>query len=225
MLDWFKGKDVALVGSAGALFDQKYGAQIDQHEVVVRINRGVIIKDKDAQGTKTDYWAVGKPKTVQDLIDTHTYKGNIHLSVGDRGKKHPKIDYYIPMKTLNSLIGELGHKKPSSGLMILYHIYMSNPKSLSLYGFDWNKSGTWYHIPWSAPHDWGREERFIRKKYLSQENVHYFDLPKTDKKLKFKDTILKEDWFTPEQQKTVDKKRSTYLKQHIDKLFWKDNGN
>ena len=211
MFDWFRGKDVALVGSAGALFDQKHGAQIDQHEVVVRINRGVIIKDKEAQGTKTDYWAIGNPITVKDLIDTHTYRGNIHLSPEHRGK-HP---YYLPTKMFNSLTREYGHTKPSSGLMILYYIYESNPKSLSLYGFDWYKSGTWYYIPWKHSHDWDREEKFIRKKYLSQENVHYFDLPKNDKKLKFKDAINKEEnWFSPEKQREIDEERSKYFKKY-----------
>ena len=227
MLEWFKGKDVALIGSAGSLFDQEYGKQIDEHEVVVRINRGVIIKSQRSQGSKTDYWAMGDPRLVKDLLDTHTCKGVIHTSVNHRekSKKHPKIDCYIPMNIANSLIKEFGHRKPSSGLYILHYIYISNPKSLSLYGFDWNESGTWYHIPWNTAHDWNREKKFIRKKYLSQENVHYFDLPKNGKKIKFKDAIQKEDWYNSEVQKEVDKKRSIYLKQHIDELSYRDEDN
>jgi hypothetical protein len=222
MLEWFKDKDVALIGSAGALFEQEYGKQIDEHEVVVRINRGVIIKSQKSQGSKTDYWAIGKPKTVSDIISNYKFKGNIHLAETDRNPKHPNIDFYIPISILNKLKSpnEYNHRKPSSGLMILYYIFQCKPKSLSLYGFDWNKSGTWYHIPWNHSHDWQCEEKYIKNRILNQTNVSYYKPKKTNKKLKFKDSILQENWFTPEQQKMVDENRSKYIEENSDDISY-----
>ena len=46
----WKNKDVAIVGSAVSLFGNKLGKQIDKHEIVVRVNRGILIKDESSQG-------------------------------------------------------------------------------------------------------------------------------------------------------------------------------
>jgi len=161
MLEWFKNKDVAIIGGAESLFDQGYGKTIDQHEVIVRINRSVIIKDQEHQGSRTDYWAIGHHKTVEDLFDKISCK-NFHLSHKRPKTPHPKIDFYLPMDLLNNLRLNLGHEKPSSGLMALDYINNCNPKSITIYGFDWRETPTWYYTDTDyQPHDWNLEKKYI----------------------------------------------------------------
>lgn len=181
MKEWFYNKNVALVGSSESLFMHSFGDKIDSHEVVCRINRGVIIKDPIAQGKRTDIWAIGQAKTVEDLLDSCCVK-NIHLSHKGRTynntwEGHPKINYYMPMEILDDLRNDLGHKKPSSGLMIAYYIFVSNPKSVTLYGFDWKKTNTWYFEEGAyQPHDWNLEKDYFQKTFLSTDKFKYENL-------------------------------------------------
>lgn len=54
---WFKDKRVALVGGADSALKEKSGAYIDGFDVVVRINKGVEVldKQKDYVGSRTDF--------------------------------------------------------------------------------------------------------------------------------------------------------------------------
>ena len=53
----FENKTVALVGSAGYLSDYSFGKEIDNHDIVVRVNKGVDIVNNTSflkLGSKTD---------------------------------------------------------------------------------------------------------------------------------------------------------------------------
>lgn len=54
--DWFKGKRVVVIGGADSVLKEKLGEYIDGFDVVVRINKGVEVleKQKEYVGTKTD---------------------------------------------------------------------------------------------------------------------------------------------------------------------------
>jgi hypothetical protein len=173
MQKWFENKNVALVGGAQSLFDRMHGNEIDSHEVVCRINRSVLIKDAAAQGNKTDIWSIGVPNTVEDLFPTVKIK-NFHLShkrrvYNGKNESHPNIDFYMPMKVLDNLRGDLGHEKPSSGLMSLYYILYCSPKSIKMYGFDWKETPTWYYEETIyQPHNWLLEKTYIEKILLNR---------------------------------------------------------
>ena len=180
MLEWFKNKDVAIVGGAASLFNDKLGNKIDEHEVVVRINRGILIRDESSQGKRTDIWAIGQPITVEDLFDNVKYEHNFHLSHKGRSHIHSKIEYYLPMKILNKLRKKLKHDKPSSGLMAMHYICECVPKTVTLYGFDWKATPTWYYedvaqlinIPSDyQPHDWKIEKEYVENNFLSLPNI------------------------------------------------------
>jgi len=161
MHDWFRKKSVAIIGGAQSLFDKQYGSEIDTHDVVVRINRSIIIKDSQAQGNKTNVWAIGHHKTVEDLFDTIDVK-NIHLSHKRPKTPHPKINYYLPLDILDELRQDIKHQKPSSGLMTLHYVNFCIPKSITVYGFDWRETPTWYYTDTNyQPHDWELEKQYI----------------------------------------------------------------
>lgn len=55
--NWFKGKRVVIIGGADSVLKEKLGDYIDNFDVVVRVNRGVevIEKQKEYVGTRTDF--------------------------------------------------------------------------------------------------------------------------------------------------------------------------
>ena len=55
------GKSVAIVGNAQSLLDQDFGAEIDEHDHVVRINLGLPLRlPRDACGERTTLWATAR---------------------------------------------------------------------------------------------------------------------------------------------------------------------
>lgn len=56
-INWFRGKRVAIIGGADSVMAAKLGEYIDEFDVVVRINKGVhvIEKQKEFVGTRTDF--------------------------------------------------------------------------------------------------------------------------------------------------------------------------
>ena len=150
----FKDKDVAIIGSSKSLFDKKDGSEIDKHEVVVRINKGVVIKDADSQGRKTDIWCFGVPNQIKSVLTLNEEIIQCTLHVGRKGRQYDKSSSFIPNKfisldTINRLCDKLGYKyqgywKPSTGLIVLYSILECFPRKASVYGFDFNGKGAWY---------------------------------------------------------------------------------
>lgn len=170
--DWVKNRTVALVGNAQSLFDHAHGQLIDGNDVVCRLNRGIIIQRALSQGNRTDLWAVGHPKFVNDIIDQYPCKCLIHVSSKGRHNPDPRVDFYIPMDLINTLCHDLGHAKPSTGLAMICAILDAGPKCLTLYGFDWKKTPTWYFKQGAyQPHDWLLEKNFVYSQYVSKSMV------------------------------------------------------
>jgi hypothetical protein len=59
--DWFAGRSVALVGNAPAILTQQRGAEIDEHDLVIRMNAAMPYPDNAAAiGRRTDFWATAR---------------------------------------------------------------------------------------------------------------------------------------------------------------------
>jgi hypothetical protein len=183
MIDQFKNKKVVIVGNSLSLFEKKFGEDIDSYQIVCRINRGIVIKNSLSQGTKTDVWAYSIPRIVEDLFSTVTCENTIHLANKHRSIKvegyklkqfqsDTRTKYYYPVEWWNMLVSNLGFDKPSSGLMLLDLISRSEPKSITLYGFDWKESPTWYFQEATTEHNWHLEKSYIYKNFLNNDNIH-----------------------------------------------------
>lgn len=182
MLNWFQNKSIAIVGNATSLFSNNFGEEIDSYEIVCRINRGVIIKDRSSQGSKIDVWAYSISRLVEDLFDSVSCKNTIHLShkhrktkvAGEKLKQfrpHKYTKFWYPLDKLATLTQSLESTTPSSGLILLDLIFQSNPKNVTLYGFDWKKSPTWYFQESSTEHNWKLEKEYIENTYLNKEHI------------------------------------------------------
>jgi len=182
MFELFNRKHIAIVGNSQSLFDFSYGLEIDSHEVVCRINRGVIIKDYKVQGTKINVWAYSILRIVEDLFSKVKCHNTIHLSEKHRktrvdGKKlkqfqaHAQTKFWYPMETLKELQQALNYDRPSSGLILLYLVYRCNPASINLFGFDWKKTPTWYFQESITEHNWQLEKKFVKENFLNKSNI------------------------------------------------------
>lgn len=185
MKKYFKQKTVAVVGNSMSLFEKDYGSSIDKNDIVIRINRGILIKDESKQGKKTDVWAYATERVVSDLFSLNLCSNTIHLSKKQRFYKnpnykkkiyegHPCSKYYIPLDVLEKLNQDLTFTIiPSSGLIITYYLSCCDPKEVNLYGFDWKETPTWYRNK-KDDHDWNTEKNFFLNFLLTKTNINLF---------------------------------------------------
>lgn len=173
----FHNKNIALIGNSVALQNFNLGADIDDNDIICRINKGPILNDKQKYGTRTDVLFYSDPKIITDdvlsVLDNNTkfivsptrHKNNIFPN---------RYTYIIDNKFYNKIITTTGYKNlgsqwPSNGLVASFLILEQNPKKLTLFGFDWNKHKTFYqHRHKNEPrHDWNLESQYL----MSQQKV------------------------------------------------------
>lgn len=153
--NFIKGKSVALVGNAKSIFDKANGKDIDAHEVVIRFNRGFITAP-DAQGTKTDILILA---CELNLDEKASYKA--YYSINRSGNTRCG-DLTIGNKMRARLRAWIG-KQPSSGFMAIDLCREAGAKSIDLYGFDFEKTPTFYNPEgYVTHHDYNTEEIIVR---------------------------------------------------------------
>jgi len=160
------GKSVAVVGNAISIRSKTHGRLIDEHDVVVRLNRGPILS-YETSGSKTDIFATsvwissglfhGRNASLFLWLTPKTK--NFPEWVKKDGSKAEALPKHIH-KYLCSYIGA----RPSSGLMAIEAVMRCNPEKLSIFGFDWfsscSLSGS--HTAATSPHDFKAELRYIK---------------------------------------------------------------
>lgn len=160
------GKSIAIIGNARSLFDAKYGNQIEQHDIIVRLNKG-FVKNPDAQGHSTDFWGL-TPELSEDEIDQFFAPRVILFLIPKLRHLHiykpenvAKLVFYARRYWLQdrNLIG----RRPSSGFMtISYLLRLDVAKSITLYGFDFGATDTFYNpSEYKTPHNYAREAEII----------------------------------------------------------------
>ena len=139
---------VALVGSAQSLLDTAYGAEIDSHDLVIRINQGAFADlQSDSTGLRTDYVFLtltgGTPWAKWSFLRRArraAAKGIVLMSA--KGRRLGPIDLarffrHYPARWQDELIERLGHR-PSTGAMAVDFLEKTlvDIRQLDLYGFD-----------------------------------------------------------------------------------------
>jgi hypothetical protein len=176
----FTNKKIALVGNADSLSRQLFGKKIDNHEIICRINKGPLTCCKDTHGIRTDILFYGNseiiiPEVTDILGDTvlyvltHTkFKNSQFLSKNSYEFTQERVDIF------KSIVGYTQKGKwPSTGLSAVMFILEHNPLSLSLFGFDWGTTPTFYQkdeITGGSRHDWNLEKSYI----FSQKQIQVF---------------------------------------------------
>lgn len=153
--NFIKGKSVALVGNAKSIFDGKHGKDIDAHDVVIRFNRGFITAP-DAQGAKTDILILA---CELNLGEKASYKA--YYSINRSGNTRC-VDLTLGNITRSRLRAWIG-KQPSSGFMAIDLCREADAAKIDLYGFDFEKTPTFYNPEgYITHHDYNTEEIIVR---------------------------------------------------------------
>mgnify|MGYP000939954898 CR=1 FL=1 len=162
------GRDVALVGNAQSLFSSP--RPIDRHELVARINRGYRLDAAKAAmaGTRMDLlltsWFPGQ--VVREMLSACGHVAWMSPSGRDRLRR---IDagqmYFYPLEWHEELQRSLATgSRPSTGCMAIDLLMrLIGPGTVTLYGFDFWQSPTWYTgEARPGPHSPSEEELFVR---------------------------------------------------------------
>ncbi|RWR13731.1 glycosyltransferase family 29 protein [Paenirhodobacter populi] len=158
------GKRVALVGNARALADTMHGAEIDAHDLVVRINRAPM-PSPESHGLRTDWLALA-----------------VRLDAAERARLHParilwmshkrkRLDwdtatspgfYLHPLADYRALKARIG-AQPTTGAMLIDLFSRSDMAGLTLFGFDFfaSLSLSGHRTAEQVPHDFSAEARFV----------------------------------------------------------------
>lgn len=155
VIDYIKDKRVAIVGNARSLFMDKYGSEIDKNDVIIRFNKGFITQP-ESQGTNTTVLILGceinKPE-----IDRY----NAMFTVNRSGHYRNAVEYTISNFDRKLLFDKLG-SQPSTGFMAVDLCLTAQAKKISLFGFDWGRTDTFYNPKgYETQHDYFQEEKVI----------------------------------------------------------------
>lgn len=164
IIHYLEFKDIALVGNASSILNSY--KDIDKHEVVCRINRGIPRGNERCMGHRTDILFTATK--VDKYLDVFNAK-YILWTTADKSLVTNKIEelaYRNPPEDWEAVKAKCpADKLPSTGLVAIeFLIKNTNFKSLTLYGFDSFASGTFYHNnnnqPWHSP--------LFEKEYLEE---------------------------------------------------------
>ena len=181
MKEWFEGKTVAVIGNSMALFNKSYGAEIDAHDVVVRINKAAMLYTRQeaskSHGTKTHvrvFWSAAEYKSFFSKLPKHVKK----MHAGHQGRTPNNVglvDFVYPESRYKELKKHAGkHSNPTTGLITLDYIAACNPKHVDVYGFDWKATATFTDPEMkrekACPHDYPTEKEYCAKTFFSRDN-------------------------------------------------------
>ena len=151
LADLTAGKSVALVGNSIKLLDAGLGDEIDSHDVVIRMNRG-LPNAYDSIGSKTTIWTVGRywpdlepPKDCELIM----WMKLTQLGVSDyyRAKQHwartTEIQWWshADEQAATDFVGA----PPGTGIRLLWWLKsFGTPRAVQTYGMDcWKAVSHW----------------------------------------------------------------------------------
>lgn len=160
VIRYLTGKRVAIVGNAQSIFGQNN--DIDSYDVVIRFNKG-FITDPQAQGTKTSIVIMACNLTLEEKA---SYKAEYYIN---RSSQTQSGDYTISDEYRKRLKQRIG-KQPTSGFMAINLCLDAKAKEIALYGFDWEKTKTFYNPDdYVTKHDYKTEEAIVRE--MAKNNI------------------------------------------------------
>ncbi|MDO5605248.1 MAG: glycosyltransferase family 29 protein [Paracoccus sp. (in: a-proteobacteria)] len=169
------GRSVALIGNARALADGRAGAEIDAHDLVVRINLAPT-PTPQSHGMRTDWLGLATrlPTAERNRINpgrilwmSHKRKRLDWRSAHSPGfYLHPQTDYQM-------LKDEIG-AQPTTGALLIALLLRSDLTQLDLYGFDFfaSKSLSGSRNAQQVPHDFSAESAWVRALTEADKRLH-----------------------------------------------------
>lgn len=171
MKEWFEGKTVSVVGNAQSLINQKFGQEIDQADVVVRINRGGwrYPEFKNQMGSKLDVWCMQNIRQNKAHFGRAQTKGahKMQMDTIDISPQFIELADAVFSKEDRGALDINLTKKSSTGLRVLYYISKQNPLKVSVYGFDWKKTYSWHEKRKCIAHLFDEERKYCFNNFFN----------------------------------------------------------
>lgn len=215
--NWFKDKRVAIIGGADSILNEKLGDYIDSFDVVVRVNKGVDVIDKQHEyvGKRTDvlfhclYEDInkgGSPITaerwiqnnVKHIIFSHnflysSFASRYFLNFLRKTNRNIQLSQ-VPRRLFYKNIKAIRPYGPTTGFIAINTIFNCSPKELYLTGI------TFFKTPHNKSY---RNVQFRDIAVLKKQNKHDVDAEyEYIKKLYFNHSIIKPDIILEEIFKT-----------------------
>ncbi|WP_189438263.1 glycosyltransferase family 29 protein [Pseudovibrio japonicus] len=141
---YLANKSVAVVGNSQNLFSYEYGSEIDSHDIVIRMNRGIIIPLETSFGAKTNVWCYSTFKLVKDIYQSYDCDYKVYMSPKDRILSASQSnELFFPLVLWSRLHSNL-EARPSVGAMVTYLLAQCNPSRVTIFGFDFKASKSFY---------------------------------------------------------------------------------
>jgi len=161
--DFVKGKSIALVGNAESLFTQMKGKEIDDHDIVIRINRPAIYFDdrkyKKTHGKRNDVWAFWDYRYFLNRVKPETNPPRLMQALEDRSINILNMNQYLTRehfifnehqcfpsrnRILNryTVPGIVMERNFSTGMYIMALINEYDFDVMNVYGFDFQRTAT-----------------------------------------------------------------------------------
>lgn len=157
LLKDIKGKSVAIVGNAKSIFDKRNGSEIDAHEFIVRFNNG-FTERPECQGCKTSMLMLALNMPLEKL---KLY--NSKWVVNRSNRYDNRVDYIIPNIDRQKMRDRLD-AQPSTGFMAIDLCLCAQAGSIDLYGFDGEKTPTFYNPEgYVTQHKYDKEQEIIQE--------------------------------------------------------------
>ena len=180
------GRPVAIVGNAQSLLAGSFGPEIDR-KCVVRMNAG-IPSNAAAQGQRVDIHCFSTWPSLQDnLAQVARNAGDrayfdealrVWMSMADRDNPTDERIHFYPEPWWSDLAERLD-ARPSVGAMVVDLFSRLNVADVTLYGFDFKATGTYYRKTQNpGPHDWQRERQFVQA--VAETNGWAIRMPQSD---------------------------------------------
>ena len=194
--DYIRGKRVALVGNAQSLFSTQCGSEIDDHEVIIRINTPAIffqdLTPRHSHGTRITIWAFwdhyrystsdhrDKPQRLLDAFYDADRYNILDLNMSnkkDQGFLWNQQEFFKDIK--QNMLRETGN--PSVGLCLLYLLNECDPAIVNVYGFDFKRTPTFNNVTYHVDenrfdsffrHDYQFEETYAKQKFFTQDKFN-----------------------------------------------------
>ncbi|ABA80555.1 hypothetical protein GQF56_00430 [Rhodobacter sphaeroides] len=165
LLARFATERIALVGNARSLSQAAFGPEIDEADLVIRLNRAPM-PAAASHGTRTDALALATSLQAEAL---DRLAPRLTLWMSPKRKRLPwhvasRRGFYLHSRAdYEDLKRRLG-APPSTGLMMIDLLARSRAASVTLYGFDFfaSLSLTGSRTAAQVPHDFGAEARFVQ---------------------------------------------------------------
>lgn len=160
------GQNIAIVGNSQALTEENLGDEIDSHDVVIRINRGVTTTKN---GFNCDIYCVGASDGYVKPEDFKVDIPQVSFWMSPKYReKAPSHFFFFPNEMWEELkVHALpqGSDRPTTGLMTAFMISKTEAAKINLYGFDFWETKTFYLERKGARpvHNPAKEKEFIEE--------------------------------------------------------------